>query len=34
MASIDAQNEQGQGRTEFQNHFRDSVRQKTIRIKL
>jgi len=26
MAGIDAMNEQGQGRTEFPNHFRDSVR--------
>ncbi len=29
MASIDAPNEQGQGRTEFPNYFGDSVRHKT-----
>lgn len=34
MASIDAPNEQGQGRTEFQNHFRDSVRHKNSKNKI
>ncbi len=34
MASIDAKNEQGQGRTEFPNYFRDSVHHKIVENKM